>query len=425
MSSRPSALTLRGRTVLGAGAAMALAAWLFGIGELYCLAVAAAVMVVGARIWVDVRRWELQVSRVVHPTRVSAGQEARVELAVSNPARRSSPPVEARDPFDGGRRWARFAIAPLRPGEVRTSSYRLPSTRRGVYRLGPLELRLSDPLGLASSSRQTAVESSLTVHPRYDLLPVRGVSSHRDYDRRLSNPLLGKGGTEFYMLREYVPGDDLRQVHWPTTARLDDLVIRQPESLRRGRLTVVADLRSGVVDDETVELVLSAAASLAMSGLRSGLQVRVVTTAGWDSGHGPGAGRGPAILDGLAAAVIHRAHPHLAPFRLAGGTDPVVVVTTDRCPEGDLQSAFGMAGATGTTLVVFETVKGAGGAGPADAGRSSGAVRAVGPSGRPAEPSSRPVEPSGPARGGRRVVAVPQGESFAAAWAAYTVAVPA
>ena len=405
MSTRPSALTLRGRTMLGAGAAMAVAAWLFGIEELYCLALATAVMAVGARLWVDLRRWDLQVSRVVHPARVSAGQEARVELVVRNPGRRPSPPVEARDPFDGGRRWARFAIAPLDGGEVRTSSYRLPSTRRGVHRLGPLELRSSDPLGLASSSRVTASESSLTVHPRYDLVPVRGMSAHRDYDRRLSNPRLGKGGTEFYMLREYVPGDDLRQVHWPTTARLDELVIRQPESLRRGRLAVVADLRAGVVDDESVEWVLSAVASLAMSGLRSGLQVRVVTTAGWDSGHGRGGDRAAVILDGLAAAGVHRASPRLAPFRLAGGTDPMVVVTTDRCPEADRRSAFGMGGASGTTLVVFETAGG-------------GEVSAV-PAGTAAavtEPGTRPS--------GRRVVAVGRGQSFAAAWAAHTVAVP-
>ena len=413
MSSRPSALTLRGRTMLGGGAALALAAWLFGIQELYCLAVAAVVMAIGARLWVDLRRWELQISRVVHPSRVSAGQEARVELAVYNPDERPSPPVEARDPFEGGRRWARFAIAPLDSGEVRTSSYRLPSTRRGVYRLGPLELRLSDPLGLATTSRVTALESSLTVHPYYELVPLRGVSTHRDYDRRLSTPVLGKGGNEFYMLREYVPGDDLRHVHWPTTARMDNLVIRQPESLRRGRLTVVADLRRGVVDDESVESVLSAVASLAMSGLRAGLQVRVVTTAGWDSGHGTGRGHGPALLDGMAAAVIHRPQPHLAPFRLAGGMEPMVVVTTDRCTETDLHSAFGVGGAHGTTMVVFETGEaGAGGSVPGAAG--FGGSGSGSGSGSPAAVAT-----------GRRVVVVAQRQSFAVAWTAYTMTVTA
>jgi uncharacterized protein (DUF58 family) len=387
MKPRVSGLTARGRWVIGAGTALALAGWLFGIGELFCLALAALVLVVAARIWVDARQWNLQVSRIVHPVRVAAGQEARVELAVRNSSGRPSPPVVARDPFDGGRRWARFAIAPLRPGEVRTSSYRLPSAQRGVHRLGPLELRLTDPFGLASSTRPTAVETSLTVHPRYDAVTVHGTSSHRDDDRRSARLVMGKGGGDFYALRQYIPGDDLRHVHWPTTARVDDLVIRQPENVRRGRLTVVADLRAGVVDDETVERVLSGVASLAMSGLEAGLQVRVVTTAGWDSGHGTGRGHRPALLDGLAAAVIHRPQPTVAPFRMAGRFEPVAVVTTDRCTDADLYSAFGMGGPTGTTLVVFESGDGV----------------------------ARPRSTSwGSGRG--RVVRVGRNESFPAAW---------
>lgn len=397
--------------MVASGAAMALAAWLFGIQELYCLAVAAAVMAVVARLWVDLRRWDLQVSRVVHPARVAAGQEARVELVVRNRTGRTSPPVEARDPFDGGRRWAHFAIAPIPPGQVRTSSYRLPSTRRGVHRLGPLELRLEDPLGLAFSPRVTALESSLTVHPNYELLPVRGASAHRDYDRRLSQPLIGAGGNEFYMLREYVPGDDLRHVHWPTTARVDDLVIRQPERLRRGRLTVVADLRATVQDERSVEPALSAVASLAMSALGSGLQVRVVTTAGWDSGHGTGRDHGPALLDGLAAAVIHRPRQEAGPFRLAGGMEPVVLVTTDRCAEADLQSAFGMGGGASTTLVVFET-------GPGTADPAPGGIRPTIGAGAPGPVEGR----RGLGRRPRRTVRIRPGESFAVAWASYTSA---
>ncbi|HET6875554.1 MAG TPA: DUF58 domain-containing protein, partial [Acidimicrobiales bacterium] len=301
-----STLTTRGKVLIGAAMALAMAGWLFGIQELYCLAVAAAVLAVGARAWVALRGWDLTVTRYVHPAQVSAGQEARVELAVSNTHWQSSPPIEARDPFDGGRRWARFSIAPLHRGETRRSSYRLPSSRRGVYRLGPLELRLTDPLGLAHYTRITALQSALTVHPQYDIVPVVGLSSHRDEDRRLHQPVIGKGGNEFYTLREYVPGDDLRHVHWRSTARVDDLVIRQPENLRRGRLTVAADLRVTVNDDETVEAVISAAATLAMSALRAGTQVRVVSTDGWDSGHGSGRGHGPFILDGLAAAKLHK-----------------------------------------------------------------------------------------------------------------------
>ena len=393
------ALTLRGRVVLGAAAVMALGAFLFGVQELYCLAAAAALLVVVARIWVSTRRWDLDVTRHVHPARVPAGQEARVELAVRNAGSRSTPSVAAADPFDGGRRWARFAIAPVRPGELRRSSYRLPSARRGVYRLGPLELRVEDPFGLAACTRTTAVDTSLTVHPRFELVPARAVSSHRSDGRRRPQPVLGRGGEDYHTLREYVAGDDLRQVHWPSTARLDDLIIKQTESLQRGRLTVAADLRATVHDDDSLEAVISAAAGVAVSSLHDGLQVRVVTTGGFDSGHSEGRRQGPAILDGLAAAVAHRPAPGVAPFRVVGGSDPVVLITTDRVSDADLESAIGMGGATGTTVVVFETSGGGAGAGGA-------AGRAI---------TGRAV---GPVRAGRarRTVRVPLGGSFAAAW---------
>jgi uncharacterized protein (DUF58 family) len=356
-SSSPlgDSLTPRGKVIVVVGAAMALAAWLFGIEELYCLAVAALGLVGGARLWVAVHRWNLAVVRIVHPSRVPAGRDARIELAVTNNHWRASPAVDARDPFDGGRRVARFSIAPIARGESRRSSYRLAAAHRGVYKLGPLELKVLDPFGLAGSRRVTSAETTLTVHPDYELVPVAGPSSHREDDRRQQRPVIGKGGSEFFMLREYVPGDDLRHVHWPSTARLDDLVIRQPENLPRGRLTVAVDLRASVVDDETLERMVSAAASLVMSALQSGTQVRLVTTDSWDSGHGSGGRHGTFVLDGLAGARLHRPRPGRVPFRLAGGLEPVIVVTTDRAPGSDLEAAFGMGGVQGTTLVVFET----------------------------------------------------------------------
>lgn len=392
--------------MLSAAGVMAVGAWLFGVEELYCLSVAALVLLAGARTWVGLRRWDLSVSRVVHPARVSAGHDARVELVVTNSRWRPSPAVQVRDPFDGGEKVARFWIGPLARGEVRRSSYRLPATHRGVHRLGPLELRITDAFGLAVATRRTTLESTLTVHPAYELVPVVGLSSHRDDDRRRHRPMLGSGGTEFFTLREYVPGDDLRHVHWRSTARLGELVIRQPESQRRGRITVAVDLRAEVVDEPTAERIVSAAASLAISALRSGTQVRVVTTDGWDSGHGSGRGHDAFVLDGLAAAKRHRGRPGTRPFRLAGGMEPVIVLTTDAAAEADLLAAFGMNGPRGTTLVIFAGGAGGGGAGGAVGAGGAGGGR-VGAGGGSRFASS--------ARG--QVVRVGPADSFAAVWA--------
>lgn len=376
-------LTGRGRAVLGAAVVLVVAGGLFGIRELYCVAAAAVAVVAAARLWVGTRRWDVEVDRHVHPARVPAGRDAKVELVVRNPGRWPTPPVEASDPFDGGRRWARFAVAPLEPQERRRSSYRMPATRRGVHHLGPLQLRVHDPFALAAGTVTTGSETSLTVHPAFELVPVRTALSQRAEGARQPQPALGRSGSEFHTLREYVPGDELRQVHWPSTARVGDLIIKQQEGLRQARVTVALDLRTAVHDGDTLEAAVSAAAGVAVSALHEGLQARVVTTAGFDSGAGDGRRQAPVILDGLAAASLHRPPPGSAPFRVASGPDPVVLVTTDLVSDADLAAAFELGGAAATTVVLFST-------------------------GRPGT--------SELAGRGRRVVRLAPGASFAAAW---------
>ena len=145
MQAGRAGLTRRGWALLAAAALLALGAYLFGVLELYPLAAGALVLIVAARLWIGSRHWDVRVSRHVRPARVPAGVAARVELAVTNHADRPSPVLAARDPFDRGRRWARFLIAPLDPGEVRWAAYTLPTSKRGVFELGPLELEFSDP----------------------------------------------------------------------------------------------------------------------------------------------------------------------------------------------------------------------------------------------------------------------------------------
>jgi uncharacterized protein (DUF58 family) len=388
MKPRAQSLTVRGKVVLVSGGLMGLAAILFGLKELYALALAAIVLVGSARLWVQIQKWDVRVLRHIHPPRVPAGLEARVELTVRNHGPHRSPPVLAADPFDGGRRWARFTVAPLKPGETRRASYRLPTTKRGIFRLGPLELEVCDPFGLARAVQSTTPDTSLTVHPRVDQISARSLSTQADQDIRIPVPVIGRTGTEFFALREYEAGDDLRHVHWPTTARLDDLVIRQPENFWRGRLTVATDLRTGCHDPESLELALSAAASVAVSALRSGLQVRMIGTTGMDSGHGSGQGHAGIILDLLAGAASAPGGALADEFRRHRSREPVVVVTTDLASDADLAAAFRLGGRQSTTVVLFET---------------KATARATQPDGYPAGVSGRYVR-------------VPVGGSFRAAW---------
>src|SRR5205807_10485950 len=96
------------------------------------------------------------------------GVESRVELELANRGSRPTPVVTIRDPFDRGRRQARFLLPPLRRNEAARAAYRLPTDRRGVFPIGPLSATVSDPFGLAEVRRRVAPETELTVYPRVD-----------------------------------------------------------------------------------------------------------------------------------------------------------------------------------------------------------------------------------------------------------------
>jgi uncharacterized protein (DUF58 family) len=354
MEAGRAGLTPRGWALLAAAAILAIGAFLFGVEELYPVAAAAAVLIVASRGWVSHRTWDVRVARHVRPARVPAGVAARVELAVVNHDRRPSPILAAQDPFDGGRRWARFLIAPLDPGEVRWAAYTLPTSRRGVFELGPLQLELSDPFGLSRAVILGCPPSTLTVHPRVEPIRSRHVPAQPDPDMRVQLPVLGRVGDEFYGLREYRTGDDLRRVHWASTARTDQLMIRQPENLLQGRLTVAVDLRSAVHDPETLEAALSAAASVVMAGIRARIHVRVVTTTGLDTGFGSTAAHGAAILDVLAAAEARPGTSLVEDLRVGAGSGPLTVITTQSASEADLTAVTRAGPHERTTVVIFE-----------------------------------------------------------------------
>jgi uncharacterized protein (DUF58 family) len=381
-------LTPRGWAVLAVSVSLALGAFLFGIEELYSVAAAGVVLIVAARAWVASRRWDVRVVRHVRPARVPAGVPARVELAVVNHGHDPSPILAARDPFDGGRRWARFLVAPLDPGELRWAAYSLPTSRRGVFELGPLQLELSDPFGLTRVGTIGCPTSSLTVHPRVDSIRSPAWPAEPDPDMRVPQPVVGRLGDEFYGLREYRIGDDLRRVHWVSTARTDQLMIRQPENLLQGRLTIAVDLRAGVQDADTLEASLSAAASVAMAGIRSRVHVRVVSTSGIDSGFGASAAHGAAILDLLAAAAPLPGTTLADDLPFGAGTaGPLVLITTQGASETDLSAATRASRRDRFTLVIFE------------------------PSGHGARRRAAARIPAH-----SRVVVVPAGGSFRSAW---------
>lgn len=295
-------LTGRGRALGATAVVLVVAGVLFGIEELFAVAAAGLILVASSVGWVRWRPWALRSARQVTPARVAAGDPARVELGIRNRAGRRSPVVAARDPFDGGHHWAAFSVAPLEPGETVRASYRVPTTERGVFEIGALRLEVTDPFGLVSTRRSGAAPSTLTVHPRIVALPSSRRTSGADQHPPDAASVISQHGSDFYAVREYRTGDDLRRVHWPSTARLDELMIRQEETPSQGRLTVAVDLRPVTWADGGLETALSAAASVTDVALADGLLVRLITTAGVNTRFGASAPQRAIILDALANA---------------------------------------------------------------------------------------------------------------------------
>jgi uncharacterized protein (DUF58 family) len=337
-------LTRAGWGVLLAGAVAGIGGWLFGLPELLIVGIGLLVLLVGTTASTLLTSLRLEVVRSLHPDRVHAGQASRVDVLVRNRGRRRTPVLTLRDGVSGTA-GAELLIAPLEPSARIRASYRLPTRKRGVITVGPLEVELGDPFGLTQAAVIAAPASTLVVYPAIDEITAASRSDGMD-PMGWRTPGLQTGGDEFHSLRPYVIGDDLRRVHWPSTARRDELTVRQDERHQQGRTTVLLDVRRAVHTELSFERAVSAAASLLVVANLRGDEVRLVTTDGTDSGYGAGGPVLAAMLEFLAAvattergAEVRIDHP---------GT--LVAVTT---PAG-MSTTGSAAGPGRRVLVVFE-----------------------------------------------------------------------
>jgi uncharacterized protein (DUF58 family) len=253
-----------------------------------------------AAIYVRTARLDLNVDRIVHPARVHAGQLSRVEVRVRNLRAKDTPVLRLRDAVTGTA-GAELLVPPLDQGAASVASYRLPTERRGIIQVGPLQVVVADPFGLVQASVEAAPQVDVTVLPKVDeVRPVPFTTGHDPLAGMLHPHALGRVGDDFYALRPYVVGDDLRRIHWPSTARHDELLVRQQEQPWQGRTVVLLDVRRAAHDSRTLEAAVSAAASIvSANGARRDL-VRLLTTDGADSGFGSGTIHLQALLEHLA-----------------------------------------------------------------------------------------------------------------------------
>jgi len=297
-------LTTTGWGVAVGSMALVVVGRMLGIFELFLLGAGGSALVVAAAVRVATLRLRVEVTRELHPARVHAGTPSRVELRVRNRSDRRTPVLTLRDPVGRGRT-ARVVLAPLGRVEAVRAAYRLPTERRGLLRVGPMAIEVRDPFGLASSATEGAGVTELTVWPAVDdVLPL----PHTTGDDPLAGAdhpnALASHGDDFYALRPYVVGDDLRRVHWKSSARSQELLVRQDEMPWQGRATVILDSRRGSHSEESFERAVSAAASVILACARRHFLVRLVTTAGDDTQFGAGGAHVENLLERLSTIAL-------------------------------------------------------------------------------------------------------------------------
>jgi uncharacterized protein (DUF58 family) len=350
-------LTRRGWLLAASSIGFFVAGWLFALVELTILGVCILGLCAGAFAFVSFRPVDVRTQRTLHPPRVHAGSSSRVDLEVRNTGTRATPVLSVRDPFDRGWRWARFLVPPLPAKGASRAAYRLPTEERGVFDIGPLEVSLSDPFGLATSNFTSVGVTQLTVYPRVDVVAPMPTAQGHDPHSSAHHPraLLG-AGEDFYALRPYEVGDDLRRVHWASSARFDDLMIRQDEMPWQTRSTILLDIRSRVHNAASLEIAVSAAASIHAASHRSFSLVRVLSSDGTDSGFGTGHTHAEAVLEHLATLHATR-DDHFAAvaanLRRAGNGGSLAIITTDRASAADLDAMARLRTRYGTIVLVM------------------------------------------------------------------------
>jgi uncharacterized protein (DUF58 family) len=241
-------------------------------------------------------------------------------------------------------------------GATMRSAYRLPTDRRGVIGIGPLGVVVSDPFGMASVTAVAAPRTELIVLPRIDdIVPPPPSSGDEPLAGMRVASLAASGGDDFAALREYVVGDDLRRVHWPSSARHDDLLIRQDEVHWQGRTTIVLDTRVHTHrGHDSFEAAVSAAASVIAAAWHRRDLVRLVTTAGFDSGIAAGQAHAEALLEFLAAVQAIQPGSLIGVLEGLGrsGAGASVVCIVGDVADPELRALVTLGGRVGSATVV-------------------------------------------------------------------------
>lgn len=268
-----SVLTRLGWAVLICTLVSAGVAWRLGWIEAGVLsAMGAVALLVGVFALIGQRH--VKVTLRIPQLRTVAGNYVIGELHATSKHRRSSPTV-LEIPVGGVQ--GRLVIPPLNAHEQWTQCFAIPAPSRGVIRVGPAQMVRSDILGLFRRVSGFTEDFDVIAHPVTVRLPFDSIGFHTDIEG-VTTAKLSSSDVSFHALRDYVPGDDRRNVHWPTSARLGKLVVRQFEETRKSHHLLLLDTDTAHWDSEAFEIAVSVACSLVRSSIQNSRVVTMVTS---------------------------------------------------------------------------------------------------------------------------------------------------
>jgi uncharacterized protein (DUF58 family) len=281
-------LTVRGRAFVAAGVTSIVCAILLDQPALNRVGVLLVALPLITAFFVGRSRYRLALVRTVQPQIVPAGQPARVRLTITNEGRTPSGALLLEDqvPYVLGSR-PRFVLEGIAHGWRRHITYQVRSDIRGQFRIGPMAVRVSDPFGLVELGRAFRTTVPLTVTPRTVPLPSITLGGGWTGSGDNRPRAFATGSAEDVTVREYRHGDDLRRVHWRSSARIGELMVRREEQPWQSRATLFLDNRAiahrGHGIASSLEAAVSAAASIAAHLSHRGFTVRLVTASGEDT----------------------------------------------------------------------------------------------------------------------------------------------
>ena len=281
-----------------------------------------------------VRPARLAIQREIQPPRVPKGSPAIAFLTFANRGRRTIPVTIATQAFGAQR--VRTVIPRLRGGERGTRAYRLPTTRRGIFDVEPVEVTRRDAFELFRRSRKQAEVERIWVYPRVVRLGTLAAGQARNLEGS-SSDTSPQGNITFHRLRDYVEGDDLRFVHWRSSARAGRLLVKHNVDTAQPYTVVLLDARPSLYTEEAFEQAVDVAASVVSAAAANKSPVELRTTEGSVLG-GPRLRSATPLLDhltGIEADADGDLRAELARLRGSRGGSSLVVITGE-IDRGDL-----------------------------------------------------------------------------------------